>query len=135
MRIYYTNRSLKLRCLDTSPARLKQILVRATSSNSGSNSTTTITNPGSCGFGQYEAVFMQLADEHKTINAFELQELLEACLPNDYIKSCANMEVCRQVVMTMDVSLLLPLLLNQFQFYIFINVWNRYVKSMNTLII
>lgn len=34
------------------------------------------------GFSQYEAVFLQLADEHKTVNAFELQELLEACLPN-----------------------------------------------------
>ncbi|KAG8038253.1 hypothetical protein G9C98_006580, partial [Cotesia typhae] len=44
------------------------------------------------GFSQYEAVFLQLADEHKTVNAFELQELLEACLPNDYIKSCASME-------------------------------------------
>jgi len=34
------------------------------------------------GFSQYEAVFLQLADEHRTVNAFELQELLEACLPN-----------------------------------------------------
>lgn len=80
------------------------------------------------GFSQYEAVFLQLADEHRTVNAFELQELLEACLPNgkemkinvkkravnyshvrftDYIKSCACMEVCRQVVLTMDVSLTL----------------------------
>lgn len=33
-------------------------------------------------FQQYEAVFLQLADEHRTISAFELQELLEACLPN-----------------------------------------------------
>uniref|UniRef100_T1IPI3 Uncharacterized protein n=1 Tax=Strigamia maritima TaxID=126957 RepID=T1IPI3_STRMM len=31
---------------------------------------------------QYEAVFLQLANEHKTINMFELQELLEAVLPN-----------------------------------------------------
>lgn len=31
---------------------------------------------------QYEAVFLQLADEHRTVNAFELHELLEACLPN-----------------------------------------------------
>jgi len=33
-------------------------------------------------FQQYESVFLQLADEHRTISAFELQELLEACLPN-----------------------------------------------------
>jgi len=35
-------------------------------------------------FSQYEAVFLQLADEHRTVNAFELQELLDACLPNGY---------------------------------------------------
>lgn len=82
------------------------------------------------GFSQYEAVFLQLADEHRTVNAFELQELLEACLPNgkiyfytfsvqieeifknaiffisDYIKSCACMDVCRQVILSMDVSFL-----------------------------
>lgn len=33
-------------------------------------------------FVQYESVFLQLADEHRTVNAFELQELLDACLPN-----------------------------------------------------
>lgn len=57
------------------------------------------------GTAQYEPVFIQLADDHKTINCFDLQELLEACLPNDYIKSCANLQVCRQVVSLMDVSL------------------------------
>ena len=29
---------------------------------------------------------------------------MEACLPNDYIKSCASLDVCRQVVCLMDVS-------------------------------
>lgn len=53
---------------------------------------------------QYEPVFMQLADENKTINCFELQELLDACLPNDYIKSCASLDICRQVVSLVDVS-------------------------------
>lgn len=33
-------------------------------------------------FTQYESVFLQLADEHRTVNSFELQELLDACLPN-----------------------------------------------------
>ncbi|KAG4066661.1 hypothetical protein HA402_007297 [Bradysia odoriphaga] len=51
---------------------------------------------------QYEPVFMQLADENKTINSFELQELLEACLPNDYIKSCASLDICRQIVSLVD---------------------------------
>lgn len=42
----------------------------------------------------------------RTINCFELQELLEACLPNDYIKSCASLDICRQIVSLVDVSLL-----------------------------
>lgn len=32
--------------------------------------------------GQYQAVFLQVADEHRSVNAFQLHELLEACLPN-----------------------------------------------------
>lgn len=40
----------------------------------------------------------------RTINCFELQEMLEACLPNDYIKGCANLDVCRQVIALQDVS-------------------------------
>lgn len=79
------------RLLDTAPTLIKSAIVKAPALEGK-------------GFSQYEAVFLQLADEHKTVNAFELQELLEACLPNDYIKSCASMEVCRQVVLTMDVS-------------------------------
>ncbi|TMW49507.1 hypothetical protein DOY81_005397 [Sarcophaga bullata] len=51
---------------------------------------------------QYEPVFMQLADENKTINCFELHELLDACLPNDYIKGCANIDICRQVIALQD---------------------------------
>jgi hypothetical protein len=42
-------------------------------------------------FSQYEAFFLQLADEHRTVNAFELQELLDACLPNGkYYEVLAN---------------------------------------------
>lgn len=55
-------------------------------------------------FSQYEAVFLQLADEHRTLDSFELQELLDACLPNDYIKSCSSIDTCRQIVLTLDVS-------------------------------
>lgn len=120
---------LNYRLLDTPPSLMKSAIVKAPPALEGK------------GFSQYEAVFLQLADEHRTVNAFELQELLEACLPNgthlwvfffiikimfaewnqrhygislmyffhahdaDYIKSCACMEVCRQVVLTMDVSL------------------------------
>ena len=33
-------------------------------------------------FSHYEPLFNQVADERRTINCFELQDLLETCLPN-----------------------------------------------------
>ncbi|CAH2215536.1 jg25899, partial [Pararge aegeria aegeria] len=86
----YSIRQLKMRVLDCAPLMLKAAILKAP--------------PGveSNSFAQYESQFLQLADEHKTINAFELQELLERCLPNDYIKSCATMETCRQIVLSME---------------------------------
>ena len=88
----FSSKPLKLKLLDIVPSQVKSAVVKAPPLLDGKS------------FSQYEAVFLQLADEHRTVNAFELQELLEACLPNDYIKSCACMEVCRQVILTMDVS-------------------------------
>ncbi|XP_018327230.1 calpain-C isoform X2 [Agrilus planipennis] len=88
----YSSKLLKLKLLDTIPATIKPAIVKAPAVLDGKS------------FSQYEAVFLQLADEHKTVNAFELQELLEACLPNDYIKSCASIEVCRQAVLTLDAT-------------------------------
>lgn len=88
----FSTKPLKLKLLDTPPTLVKSAVVRAPQVLDGKS------------FSQYEAVFLQLADEHRTVNAFELQELLDACLPNDYIKSCASLEVCRQVILTMDVS-------------------------------
>lgn len=88
----YSSKPLKLKLLDTQPSLLKSAIIKAPATLDGKS------------FSQYEAVFLQLADEHRTVNAFELQELLDACLPNDYIKSCACMEVCRQVVLTLDNS-------------------------------
>uniref|UniRef100_A0A1B6CAH4 Calpain catalytic domain-containing protein n=1 Tax=Clastoptera arizonana TaxID=38151 RepID=A0A1B6CAH4_9HEMI len=86
----YSSKPLKLKLLDTHPSLVKSAIIKAPPTLDGKS------------FSQYEAVFLQLADEHRTVNAFELQELLDACLPNDYIKSCACLEVCRQVVMTLD---------------------------------
>jgi len=88
----YSAKPIKLKLLDTIPAVFKSAIVKAPPLLDGMS------------FSQYESVFLQLADEHRTVNAFELQELLEACLPNDYIKSCASIEVCRQVVITFDAS-------------------------------
>ncbi|GLH12036.1 Putative calpain 3 [Gryllus bimaculatus] len=76
----YSSKPLKLKLLDTHPSLIKSAIIKAPLSLDGKS------------FSQYEAVFLQLADEHRTVNAFELQELLDACLPNDYIKSCACME-------------------------------------------
>ena len=45
------------------------------------------------------------------MNAFELQELLESCLPNDYVKSCATIDVCRQMVAAIDVSIPLQMII------------------------
>lgn len=88
----YSSKPLKLKLLDTVPYLFKSAIVKAPPLLDGKS------------FSQYESVFLQLADEHRTVNAFELQELLDACLPNDYIKSCASIEVCRQVVLTLDSS-------------------------------
>lgn len=60
------------RLLDTPPSLVKSAIIKAPPHEGK-------------GFSQYEAVFLQLADEHRTLNAFELQELLEACLPNGTI--------------------------------------------------
>lgn len=88
----FSSKTIKMKVLDSPPKILRTAVVRAP--------------PGfeAKSFVQYEAVFLQLADEHRTIDAFELQELLDACLPNDYIKSCASIDTCRQIVLTMDVS-------------------------------
>lgn len=81
----------KLRSVDCTPAVIKSAIVKAPAGLSDTK-----------GFEQYDNLFLQLSDERRTVNAFELQELLETCLPNDYIKSCASIEVCRQVVVAMD---------------------------------
>lgn len=60
------------------PCQIKPTLIRAPSVINGFNSQSS----DGKNVAQYEAVFLQLADEHRTVNAFELHELLEACLPN-----------------------------------------------------
>ncbi|XP_054168204.1 calpain-C-like [Oppia nitens] len=84
-----SSKSLKIKQMDYTPAIIKPAISKAPASFDHK-------------FAQYEALFMQFADENKTINAFELQELLETCLPNDYVKSCATLDVCRQIVITLE---------------------------------
>ncbi|CAN8029262.1 unnamed protein product [Ixodes persulcatus] len=87
----FSGKPTKLKLIDSAPSTVKPAIMKATPSFDSKVSS-------------YEAVFLQVADEHSSVNCFELQELLEACLPNDYVKSCATLEVCRQVVMALDVS-------------------------------
>ncbi|XP_054707542.1 calpain-C-like [Uloborus diversus] len=84
-----SNKAIKLKLLDASPAVLKSAIIKATPSIETK-------------INSYEGIFLQLSDEHKTLNAFELQDVLEVCLPNDYVKSCATLEVCRQIVLALD---------------------------------
>ncbi|XP_073956706.1 calpain C [Choristoneura fumiferana] len=91
LRIFST-KTLRMRPLDSSPQMIKAAVIKAPPGLELSS------------FAQYEAIFLQLADEHRTIDAFELQELLDACLPNDYIKSCASIDTCRQIVLSLDKS-------------------------------
>jgi hypothetical protein len=51
-------------------------------------------NGFAAGYEQYEVLFLQLCDERRTVNAFELQELLETCLPNGETKSKPN-QICK----------------------------------------
>ncbi|XP_068618714.1 calpain-C-like [Battus philenor] len=53
-------------------------------------------------FPQYKSYFLNFADEHKTVGLFELQEILWNCLPNDYVKGCASMSTCREIMLTME---------------------------------
>ncbi|XP_076323479.1 calpain-C-like [Tachypleus tridentatus] len=85
----YSTKLIKLKLLDCVPAAVKPAIMKAPPSFDSKVSS-------------YETIFLQLADEHRSVNVFELQELLEACLPNDYVKSCATIEVCRQMVLTLD---------------------------------
>ncbi|MCL4135972.1 UNVERIFIED_CONTAM: hypothetical protein GTU68_066235, partial [Idotea baltica] len=86
----FSSKPLKLKLIDVSPCLIQPALLQARGSVEAKS------------LQQYEAVFLQVADEHRSVNAFELHELLEACLPNDYIKSCASLDICRQVILAFD---------------------------------
>jgi len=81
----------KLRQVDVMPAMIKAPVIRAPHHLSESK-----------GYEQYESLFLELCDERRTVSAFDLQELLETCLPNDYIKSMASLDICRLIVSTME---------------------------------
>ncbi|GIY70803.1 calpain-C [Caerostris extrusa] len=68
-----STKPIRMKLLDCVPSSMKPAIIQAPTTNDKVSS--------------YEAVFLRLADEHKTISAFELLELLETCLPNG-IKRC-----------------------------------------------
>lgn len=128
----YSAQPIKLKLIDLLPCQTKPALIRAPPVINGytTPSSDNGTGTGKTNVAQYEAVFLQLADEHRTVNAFELHELLEACLPNDYIKSCANLDVCRQLVLVFDVSGLGRLKLSNFRdFMASLKQWQTAFKS------
>ena len=82
------------------PCQMKPTLIRAPPVINGYS---TQTSDGK-NVAQYEAVFLQLADEHRTVNAFELHELLEACLPNGNFVSSSNDSVLLRGLLNFDAN-------------------------------
>ncbi|KAG1674068.1 Calpain-C [Nymphon striatum] len=77
----YSMEPIKLKFIDFSPSVLKQSIIKAPASINGT------------GLKNYESIFFQASNEHKTVNAFELHELLEACLPNAQTKGTGRIGV------------------------------------------
>merc|ERR1719273_174396 len=122
-RVFSRSSGLRMKIVDVVPAIVGNVFARAVAhewqvSNSShqngggqmssqNGNSTAVSNSISSSkvakdFSQYEPIFLQMSEDKKTVNAFELADLLEACLPNDYIKSCASIEVCRQIVIAFD---------------------------------
>jgi len=95
--------NLRMRVVDFTPAIVGSVFSRAGAGRHiNNNNNGTVPNKNSKDFSQYEPIFKQVSEDKRTVTAFELQDMLEACLPNDYIKSCASIEVCRQIVVAFD---------------------------------
>ena len=61
--------------------------------NNNNNSSLTKSDNGKLkDFTQYEPLFNQVSDERRTINCFELQDLLETCLPNGKVILSYNIQ-------------------------------------------
>lgn len=106
----FSKQPVRIKIVDVVPSVTGQVFARARQPNTGPPQPALNNNNGPTNnnklkdFSHYEPLFNQVSDERRTINCFELQDLLETCLPNDYIKSCASLEVCRQVIVAFDSS-------------------------------
>jgi len=87
----YSMKGVKLRVLDGDNSVIKSPIMKSPASFDAK-------------FAQYEHLFNQVSDEHKSVNCHDLQELLEASLPNDYVKSCATIDVCRLIISALDTT-------------------------------
>lgn len=84
----YSEKPVYLWLLDNAPALSKQPVMKAPTDLQRT----------------YEEMFMSIADQTKTVNCYELQELLHSCLPNDYMKSSSSLEVCRRAIQAFQQS-------------------------------
>ena len=77
--------NLRMRILDVTPAIVGSVFARAAQPSrdviTENNNNVNNKNTGK-DFSQYEPVFKQISEDKTTLSAFELQDMLEACLPN-----------------------------------------------------
>ena len=83
--------------MDVVPSVTGPVFARARHPNAGPPILSNTNNNKFKDFSQYEPLFNQVADERRTINAFELQDLLETCLPNG--KLSHSLEICRRFML------------------------------------
>jgi calpain-9 len=80
----FSRSPVRIRIVDVVPSVTGNVFARARQPNAGPpiSSSSTNNNNKLKDFSQYEPLFNQVSDERRTINSFELQDLLETCLPN-----------------------------------------------------
>ncbi len=79
----FSRHPVRIRIVDVVPSVTGQVFARARQPHAPLPEPTVNNNNQKVkDFSQYEPLFNQVADERRTINAFELQDLLETCLPN-----------------------------------------------------
>ena len=76
----FSKQPVRIKIVDMVPNVTGQVFARARQPNTGPpllNNNNKLKD-----FSHYEPLFNQVSDERRTINCFELQDLLETCLPN-----------------------------------------------------
>lgn len=82
----FSKQPVRIKIVDVVPGVTGQVFARARQPNAAPPPSAIQNNNNKLkDFSQYEPLFNQVADERRTINCFELQDLLETCLPNGKI--------------------------------------------------